>query len=146
MRLWARSAEDIGAREVLLIDWSMCVETCTYFNVFISQIAMVVGVVVVILTGSPTTPFSQIILLIFLQTWSVSGSHDSQLQVCENYIYLVNLRSNICNYWCLTLSGLSLPLSSSTTTSRELLPQFSTCSGWRWFDVGEKFKKIAMYW
>ena len=48
-------------------------------------------------------------------------------------------------YFILTLSGLSLPLSSSTTTSRELLPQFSTCSGWRWFDVGEKFKKIAMY-
>ena len=34
-----------------------------------------------------------------------------------------------------TLSGLNLPLSSSSTTSRELLSQFSTCSGWRWFDV-----------
>ena len=33
----------------------------------------------------------------------------------------------------------------SSTTSRELLSQFSTCSGWRWFDVGEKLKKIAMY-
>ena len=32
------------------------------------------------------------------------------------------------------------------TTSRELLSQFSTCSGWRWFDVREKIKKIAMYW
>ena len=29
----------------------------------------------------------------------------------------------------LTLSSLSLPLSSSSTTSRELLSQFSTCSG-----------------
>ena len=37
--------------------------------------------------------------------------------------------------WSLTLSSLSLPLSTSSTTSRELLPQFSTCSGWRWFDV-----------
>ena len=36
-------------------------------------------------------------------------------------------------------------LSSSSTTSLELLSQFSTCSGWRWFDVGEKVKKIAMY-
>ena len=36
-------------------------------------------------------------------------------------------------------------LSFSSTTSRELLSQFSTCSGWRWFDVGEKVKKIAMY-
>ena len=26
-------------------------------------------------------------------------------------------------------------LSSSSTTSRELLSQFSTCSGWRWYDV-----------
>ena len=46
----------------------------------------------------------------------------------------------------LTLSSLSLPLSSSSTTSRELLSQFSTCSGWRWLDGGEKVKKIAMYW
>ena len=38
----------------------------------------------------------------------------------------------------LPLSGLSLPLSSSSTKSRELLPQFSTCSGWRWFDVVSK--------
>ena len=37
-------------------------------------------------------------------------------------------------------------LSSSSTTSRELLSQFSTCSGWRWFEVGEKLKKIIMYW
>ena len=45
----------------------------------------------------------------------------------------------------LTLSGLNLPLSSSSTTSRELLSQFSTCSGWRWFEVDGKFKKITMY-
>ena len=32
-------------------------------------------------------------------------------------------------------------LSSSSTTSRELLSQFSTCSGWRWFEVGGKVKK-----
>ena len=36
-------------------------------------------------------------------------------------------------------------LSSSSTTSRELLLQFSTCSGWKWLEVGEKLKKIAMY-
>ena len=35
----------------------------------------------------------------------------------------------------LTLSSLNLSWSSSSTTSRELLSQFSTCSGWRWFDV-----------
>ena len=46
----------------------------------------------------------------------------------------------------LTLSGLNLPLSSSSTTSRELLSQFSTCSEWRWFEMVEKIKKIAMYW
>ena len=35
----------------------------------------------------------------------------------------------------LTLSSLNLPLSSSSTTCRELLSQFLTCSGWKWFDV-----------
>ena len=42
----------------------------------------------------------------------------------------------------LTLSGLNLPLSSSSTTSRELLSQFSTCSGWRWPEVVWKLKKL----
>ena len=40
----------------------------------------------------------------------------------------------------LTLSILNLSLSSSSTTSRELLSQFSTCSGWRCFEVGGKNK------
>ena len=35
----------------------------------------------------------------------------------------------------LPISSLQFPLSSSSTTSRELLSQFSTCSGWRWLDV-----------
>ena len=47
---------------------------------------------------------------------------------------------------CLTLSSLNLPLPSSSTTSRELLLQFSTCSEWKWFDVSEKLKKMTMYW
>ena len=46
----------------------------------------------------------------------------------------------------LTLSSLSLPLSSSSTTSHELLSQFLTCSEWKWFGVSEKLKKIIMYW
>ena len=46
----------------------------------------------------------------------------------------------------LTLSNLNLPWSSSSTTSRELPSQFWTCSGWRWSEVGEKLKKITMYW
>ena len=45
----------------------------------------------------------------------------------------------------LSLSSLKLPLSSSSTTSRELLSQFSTCSGWRWFEVVQNLKKIPMY-
>ena len=57
------------------------------------------------------------------------------------------LKRNVCKSWCLTLSSLNLPLSSSSTTSRELLSRFSTCSGWRWLEVGEKVKKIiVMYW
>ena len=34
--------------------------------------------------------------------------------------------------------SLSLQLSSSSTTNRELLSQVSTCSGWRWLEVEEK--------
>ena len=44
----------------------------------------------------------------------------------------------------LTLSSLNLPLSSSSTTSRELLSQFSTCSEWRWLKVGWKWKKCIV--
>ena len=36
------------------------------------------------------------------------------------------------------LSSLNLPLSSSSTISRELLSQFSTCSRWRWLEWGDK--------
>ena len=32
----------------------------------------------------------------------------------------------------------------SSTTSHELLSQFSTCSGWRWLEVGDKWKKISL--
>ena len=45
----------------------------------------------------------------------------------------------------LTLSSLSLPLSSSSTTSRELLSQFPTCSGWKWLKVGDKCKNILLF-
>ena len=41
----------------------------------------------------------------------------------------------------LILSSLNLQWSSSSTTSRELLSQFSSCSGWRWFWVGGKIKE-----
>ena len=51
------------------------------------------------------------------------------------------------NYFsALTLLSCNLPLSSPSTNSRQLLSQFSACSGWRWLDVGEKIIKIAMYW
>ena len=38
----------------------------------------------------------------------------------------------------LTLSILKLPLSLLVTTRRELVSQFSTCSEWRWLEVGGK--------
>ena len=44
----------------------------------------------------------------------------------------------------LTFSSLILTLSSSSTTSRELLSQFSTCCGWRWFEVSEKGEKCHL--
>ena len=44
----------------------------------------------------------------------------------------------------LTLSSLNLPLSPSSTTSRELLLQFSTSSGWRWLKVGDKWWKMIL--
>ena len=56
--------------------------------------------------------------------------------VVFSLLYL-SIKSLILGAKCvLTLSSLNLPVSSSSTTSRELLSQFSTCSGWRWFDVG----------
>ena len=45
----------------------------------------------------------------------------------------------------LTLSGLKLPLSCPSTTSRELLSQFSTRCGWRWLEGDEKWKKIYIH-
>ena len=45
----------------------------------------------------------------------------------------------------LTLSSLNFPLSSSFTISRELLSQFSTCSGWRWLEVGRKWRKKNVF-
>ena len=54
--------------------------------------------------------------------------------------------AGICFCKTLTLSDLNLPLSSSSTTSRELLSQFSTCSEWRWLDLSWKLKKIVKYW
>ena len=44
-------------------------------------------------------------------------------------------------YLPLTFSILNLP----STTSRELLSQFSTCSGWRWLEVGDKWKNILLF-
>ena len=44
----------------------------------------------------------------------------------------------------LTVSSLNLPLSFSSTTSRELLSQFSTCSGWKWLEVSSKWKKYIV--
>ena len=58
----------------------------------------------------------------------------------------INKYCLLCYVYVLTLSSLSLPLSSSSTTSCELLSQLPTCSGWRWLEMGEKLKKIAMYW
>ena len=43
----------------------------------------------------------------------------------------------------LTLSSLNLPLSSSSSTSRELLSQFPTCSGWRCFEVGGNYHVLV---
>ena len=43
------------------------------------------------------------------------------------------------------IEGLKL-INYLTLSSRELLPQFSAYSGWRWLEVGEKVKKIVLYW
>ena len=52
--------------------------------------------------------------------------HSLNITSCFEVSHLALTRLN---YFCLTLSSLSLPLSSSSTTSRELLSQFSACSG-----------------
>ena len=50
-------------------------------------------------------------------------------------VTIIDIEKTLDNVTSSTLSSLNLPLSSSSTTSSELLSQFSTCSGWRWFDV-----------
>ena len=44
---------------------------------------------------------------------------------------------------CVQANPLSLesPLKSSSPTSRKLLSQFSSCRGWRWFEVSNNFKE-----
>ena len=72
----------------------------------------------------------------------------------EHIVLMVTVDSDMMYFmdrvYCVTINintlRLNLRLSSSSTTSRELLSQFSTCSGWKWFKVGEKLKKIAMCW
>ena len=74
--------------------------------------------------------------------WVNVMGHLTQLESCSFETWMwTNPRPPPCGRVALTLPSLNLPLSSSTTTSRELLSQFSTCSGWRWLDVGEKVKK-----
>ena len=75
------------------------------------------------------------------------GLSENQLSLNQLYIsirYIIHFEWHI--VWLKTLSGLNLPLSSSSTTSRKLLSQFSTCSGWRCLEDGDKLSKIAMYW
>ena len=64
--------------------------------------------------------------------------------MCKYWYFNTHFVPNNCN---LTLSSLNLPLSPSSTTSRELLSQFSTCSGWRWLELGGKWTKyIVIIW
>ena len=70
----------------------------------------------------------------------VSRYRDPQLQVGENtHMCLIRDQTGFHGKTHIsfpsTLSSLNLPLSSPSTKSRKLLPQFLTCSGWRWFDV-----------
>ena len=73
--------------------------------------------------------------------------HSFSVSVCQTWRHMT-----LSQYWfnklpaSKTVSGLNLPLSYSSTTSRELLSQFSTWSGWKRFDVVYELKKIAMSW
>ena len=81
--------------------------------------------------------FTKIILLI--EIYSVKNM---------SYTNLLNWTPTLCQFcwlntfflsrkWLLNSFRLSLSLSSSSTTSRELLSQFSTCSGWnKWNESG----------
>ena len=73
------------------------------------------------------------------------------------WLYVGTISWSLCEpmmVWCwasvadagpiLTLSCLNFPLSSSSTTSRELLSQFSTCSGWRWLEEGGRGRKLLI--
>ena len=104
-----------------------CVETNYFFQFFLAPPQLS--------NGTSLTVRGSSVLLILCSTLS-TFKHALLLSV--------PLKQQIAS--ALTLSILNLHLSSSSTTSRELLSQFATCSGWKWFEVGEKLKKIVMYW
>ena len=68
---------------------------------------------------------------IYFMTLLGLGVHCAVILLSIIYIIHVMLMMIyiICAVTLLTLSSLNLPLSSSSSTSRELLSQFSTCSG-----------------
>ena len=93
--------------------------------------------------SSDLTTKSQKNKLKFSPTWSCVSILGPTIP--GGWDYLCSFRPNICKSWCLTLSSPSLLLSSSSTTSRKLMSQFSTCSGWRWLDVGDEWKNILLF-
>ena len=76
-----------------------------------------------------------------------STAQHSTAQHSYDYIVYINLLVvRASHVMCINPFEPEFTIVISSTTSRELLSQFSTCSGGRWFDVGGKLKKIAMYW
>ena len=75
--------------------------------------------------------------LMLSTSWNQKQSWDLKLLMVRLFSW---------RYVTLTLSELNSPLSSWSTTSRELLSQFSTCSGSKWFDVVLELLKIVMNW
>ena len=74
----------------------------------------------------------------------MSPHRDPQLQVAENYSYMFNMRPTIWKSMFNPFKPEFTIVIVSSTTSRELLSQFSTCSGWKWFESGDKWKKYTV--
>ena len=75
---------------------------------------------------------------------AISRSENKMLAFGWFLVRLCRFRGLVMAPLSFSLSSQNLPLSSSPTTSRELLSQLSTCSGWRWLKLVANEKKISL--
>ena len=137
------------------IGWSMIVAVLNYIrqlilNLFIQLTLLTVGNVGDIAVkyrpvwSSKHHNMTQFRIHIGPWSWPNMDPELGQCLVFSRFIPYKTLTLSTLITTILTLWSLNLPLSSSSATSRELLSQFSSCSGWGWFRIGGKIKENCL--